>query len=115
MLRFCPYLAVTNPDEILAELTRPDADGNMVAAVGENVKDAMVKDIRRRMTPQPLKIRADVELTCFAYDGWGRCHFATAPPNCVLIVHLYTLAASSPWPGHLSPESLLATGPLTNC
>jgi translation initiation factor 2 subunit 1 len=26
-------------------------------------------DIRRRMTPQPLKIRADVELTCFAYDG----------------------------------------------
>ena len=27
------------------------------------------KNIKRRMTPQPLKIRADVELTCFAYDG----------------------------------------------
>ena len=26
-------------------------------------------NIRRRMTPQPLKIRADVELTCFGYDG----------------------------------------------
>lgn len=24
------------------------------------------------MTPQPLKIRADVELTCFAYDGVER-------------------------------------------
>ena len=24
------------------------------------------------MTPQPLKIRADVELTCFAYDGIER-------------------------------------------
>ena len=33
------------------------------------VKEALVKDIRRRMTPQPLKVRADVELTCFAYDG----------------------------------------------
>lgn len=21
------------------------------------------------MTPQPIKIRADVEMTCFAYDG----------------------------------------------
>ncbi len=30
---------------------------------------ALLKDIRRRMTPQPLKIRADVELSCFEYDG----------------------------------------------
>ena len=28
-----------------------------------------MKNVRRRMTPQPVKIRADVELTCFAYDG----------------------------------------------
>ena len=35
----------------------------------ESVKDAIMKNIRRRMTPQPVKIRADVELTCFAYDG----------------------------------------------
>ena len=26
-------------------------------------------NIRRRMTPQPLKIRADVEMTCFQYGG----------------------------------------------
>jgi translation initiation factor 2 alpha subunit (eIF-2alpha) len=28
-----------------------------------------MRNIKRRMTPQPLKIRADVELTCFKYDG----------------------------------------------
>lgn len=33
------------------------------------VREALLKNIKRRMTPQPLKIRADVELTCFQYDG----------------------------------------------
>ena len=33
------------------------------------VRAALMVNIRRRMTPLPLKIRADVELTCFAYDG----------------------------------------------
>lgn len=33
------------------------------------IKEDLEKQIKRRMTPQPLKIRADVELTCFAYDG----------------------------------------------
>lgn len=37
--------------------------------VSEGVREALLVNIRRRMTPQPLKIRADVELTCFAYDG----------------------------------------------
>eukprot|EP00878_Enallax_costatus_P014321 GHUV01014979.1.p1 GENE.GHUV01014979.1~~GHUV01014979.1.p1 ORF type:complete len:301 (+),score=81.16 GHUV01014979.1:486-1388(+) len=36
------------------------------------VEEALLKNIKRRMTPQPLKIRADVELTCFAYDGVER-------------------------------------------
>eukprot|EP00887_Chlorella_sp_A99_P007701 scaffold20.g7701.t1 len=35
----------------------------------EEVLDGILKNIRRRMTPQPIKIRADVEMTCFAYDG----------------------------------------------
>ena len=58
-------LMVTNPDQILDSLKKPDGS----PAVDAAVKEALVKDIRRRMTPQPLKIRADVELTCFAYDG----------------------------------------------
>jgi translation initiation factor 2 subunit 1 len=35
----------------------------------EEVKEALIKNIRRRMTPQPLKIRADIELKCFQFDG----------------------------------------------
>jgi len=33
------------------------------------VNDSLVKNIRRRLTPQPVKMRADVEVTCFAYEG----------------------------------------------
>lgn len=36
------------------------------------MRDQLLKNIKRRMTPQPLKIRADVEMTCFAYDGIER-------------------------------------------
>ena len=41
----------------------------MVPAVTPEVKDSLVKNIRRRMTPQPLKIRADIEMKCFQFDG----------------------------------------------
>lgn len=41
----------------------------VVPAVSEEIKDALVKNIRRRMTPQPLKIRADIEMKCFQFDG----------------------------------------------
>ena len=41
----------------------------VVPAISEEVKDALVKNIRRRMTPQPLKIRADIEMKCFQFDG----------------------------------------------
>jgi len=34
-----------------------------------DLKDAMVKNIKRRLTPQPVKVRADIEVTCFHYDG----------------------------------------------
>ena len=37
--------------------------------INESVKHALIKDICRRMTPQPVKIRADMELTCFSRDG----------------------------------------------
>lgn len=44
-------------------------DGEPLEVLTDEVKDAIMKNIRRRMTPQPVKIRADVELTCFSYDG----------------------------------------------
>ncbi|KAI3505101.1 hypothetical protein L1887_27006 [Cichorium endivia] len=70
-------LIVNDPDSILNTLTREvketGPDGNevtkVVPALTEDVKDALVKNIRRRMTPQPLKIRADIEMKCFQFDG----------------------------------------------
>lgn len=70
-------LVVSDPDSILNSLTREvkeiGPDGKEVTkvapALSEEVKDALVKNIRRRMTPQPLKIRADIEMKCFQFDG----------------------------------------------
>jgi translation initiation factor 2 subunit 1 len=33
------------------------------------VLPALLAQITRRLTPQPAKIRADIEVTCFSYDG----------------------------------------------
>ena len=41
----------------------------VVRAVTPEVKDALVRNIRRRMTLQPLEIRADIEMKCFQFDG----------------------------------------------
>ncbi|KAK9126732.1 hypothetical protein Scep_015578 [Stephania cephalantha] len=70
-------LIVADPDSILNSLTREikevGTDGKevikVVPAMSEEVKDALIKNIRRRMTPQPLKIRADIEMKCFQFDG----------------------------------------------
>ncbi|PWA70131.1 eukaryotic translation initiation factor 2 subunit alpha [Artemisia annua] len=70
-------LIVNNPDSVLGPLTReikeigPDGKEvtKVVPALSEDVKDALVSNIRRRMTPQPLKIRADIEMKCFEFDG----------------------------------------------
>ncbi|XP_078428189.1 eukaryotic translation initiation factor 2 subunit alpha homolog [Wolffia australiana] len=70
-------LIVNDPDSILDTLTREVKEvgpnglevTKVVPALTEEVKDALVKNIRRRMTPQPLKIRADIEMKCFHFDG----------------------------------------------
>ena len=33
------------------------------------IKQELISQIRRRLTPQAVKIRADVECTCFGYEG----------------------------------------------
>lgn len=51
-------LIVTQADKVLEPYNiRPD------------VLDALLKNIKRRLTPQAVKIRADVEVMCFGYDG----------------------------------------------
>lgn len=33
------------------------------------VKDELISHINKRLTPPPTKVRADIEVTCFGYDG----------------------------------------------
>jgi hypothetical protein len=56
------------------------------------VQEALMKNIKRRMTPQPLKIRADVELTCFAYDGVERIRDAMRAAQVGTGTHLQSWA-----------------------
>lgn len=42
---------------------------NDVEFVNENVKKELTQYIAKRLTPQPTKVRADIEVTCFGYDG----------------------------------------------
>jgi translation initiation factor 2 alpha subunit (eIF-2alpha) len=46
-------------DSVFAGLTMPNP----------TVLPALLAQISRRLTPQPAKIRADIEVTCFSYDG----------------------------------------------
>jgi hypothetical protein len=55
-----------HPHPQLTPTPHPDPHPN------KQVKEQLLKNIKRRMTPQPLKIRADVEMTCFSYDGIER-------------------------------------------
>lgn len=33
------------------------------------IKNDLLTYIKRRLAPQPVKIRADIEVTCFTYEG----------------------------------------------
>lgn len=37
--------------------------------ISNEVKEELIQNIQRRLTPQAVKIRADIEVTCFSYDG----------------------------------------------
>lgn len=51
-------LLVTHPDKVLGPYT-----------VRDDVKQGLIKIAVRRLTPQPVKIRADLEATCFGSEG----------------------------------------------
>mmetsp|Transcript_44366 Transcript_44366/g.90531 ORF Transcript_44366/g.90531 Transcript_44366/m.90531 type:complete len:436 (+) Transcript_44366:148-1455(+) len=37
--------------------------------LSEDVRVALIKNVELRLTPQPVKVRSDFEVTCFAYEG----------------------------------------------
>ena len=63
-------MMVLQEQELWDKLSEANAAAERdMAIVTPGVKDALMKNIKRRMTPQPLKIRADLEITCFHYGG----------------------------------------------
>ena len=76
-------LSITNPD-VWNEVNFPNAV----------VKEELQSYIGKRLTPQPTKVRADVEVTCFGYDGIDavkdalRCAEAQNTPNTQIKVKL---------------------------
>ncbi|KKK15866.1 hypothetical protein P175DRAFT_0436269 [Aspergillus ochraceoroseus IBT 24754] len=51
-------VSITNPD-VWSEVEFPS----------ESVKKELTNYIGKRLTPHPTKVRADIEVTCFGYDG----------------------------------------------
>jgi translation initiation factor 2 subunit 1 len=51
-------LSITNPD-VWQDITFPS----------EPVREELLSYIGKRLTPQPTKVRADIEVTCFGYEG----------------------------------------------
>ncbi len=37
--------------------------------ISPEIKEKLMAEIKRRLTPQPVRIRAEFEITCFSYDG----------------------------------------------
>jgi translation initiation factor 2 subunit 1 len=51
-------LAMANPDEILGPLN-----------LEPSIRSLFMADIKKRLTPQAVKIRADIEVSCFTVEG----------------------------------------------
>ncbi|CAD6920436.1 unnamed protein product [Tilletia controversa] len=84
-------IAISEPDRIFGELraaaeagyagddssSLPDsaaaAASSSTKGKGQPLDEKVLKEVQaniaRRLTPQPVKIRADIEVTCFRYDG----------------------------------------------
>lgn len=50
----------SEPDTVFSSLTAP---------VLESTRTILMSTIARRLTPQPIKLRADIELTCYTPAG----------------------------------------------
>jgi translation initiation factor 2 subunit 1 len=52
-------LAITNPDTVFEGIIPPS----------QAIFDDLLQQISRKLTPNPVKVRADIEVTCFGYEG----------------------------------------------
>lgn len=51
-------IAVNDPDTVLEGLD-----------ISEEERTEFLKNVTRRLTPQPIKLRADIEVTCYKFEG----------------------------------------------
>lgn len=58
--------ALTNPEEVWSGFIDP-ATG--VSSVPDAVRKDIMQAVIRRLSPQKVKLRADIEVACFAYEG----------------------------------------------
>lgn len=65
----CCVAAATKPQEVGPGAPRELTPKPTAQAVTVPADTAVAPWCRRRLTPQPIKVRADVEMTCFSYDG----------------------------------------------
>lgn len=52
------WLLVNDPEKVLNLLK-----------LSKEEEEKLVENVKKKMRPQPVKIRADFEITCFAYEG----------------------------------------------
>lgn len=84
--------------------------------ISDDAKAKLIEDIQKKLTPQALKIRADIEVSCFAYEGveavktalaeGKKCSTEEMPIKVCL--HLLT-AASHLWPFRFSSSRPLCS------
>lgn len=55
-------------DAFKLSITNPDV-WNEVTFKNNTIRDELQSYIGKRLTPQPTKVRSDVEVTCFGYEG----------------------------------------------
>lgn len=56
-------LLVTDADRVL------DEAADEVVFRRPEIKDTLISIVQKRLKPQPVKVRADIEVTCFGYEG----------------------------------------------
>ena len=64
-----PSLLFALPQSLLPEGDERYEDVFADLDITPELKDSIVTYIKRRLAPKPIKIRADIEVTCFAYEG----------------------------------------------
>lgn len=51
-------MAVNDPESVLSGLE-----------ITEREREELLRNVRRRLMPQPIKLRADIEVTCYQFEG----------------------------------------------